>query len=126
MDGVFVGHNLERIMLLVGLLLLFFDRDQGLRKEGLVGEVVVIGGKEGGRHILLFLELERYPFGGDAHLLALHSDGLDGVAETNNLLLHFLRLAALLADDGLEERFFGVELHVWQFADIQQRQLFFH
>ena len=91
-----------------------------------MGKVVGVGGKEGGRQVLLFLELERYPLGGDAHFLALHSDGLDGVAETHYLLLHFLRLGALLAYDCLEERLLGVELHVWQFADVQQRKFFFH
>lgn len=105
MDGVFAGQDLKGIVILGGFLLLFFYRDQGLGKERLVGEVVVVGGKEGGRQVLLFLELEGYSFGGDAHFLALHSDGLDGVAETDYLLLHFLRLAALPADNCLEKGF---------------------
>ena len=104
----------------------FFDGNQSLSVERIMRKKVIFCLVGWYLILLFFLQFQRHSFRRYSYFFALNSDGFDGVAETDNLFFHFLRLCWFFGYYSFDEGFSGVELNIGQFTDIQKGQFFFH
>ena len=130
-NSVLVWKELKGQFILRYFVFVLLNRDQSIREERILRDIILrrLKGLLRRWRLYFFLELQRDSLGRYPYFLTLNPNGLDGIAETNDLLLHFLWLWRLFADNGFKEGFLGVDLNIWQFADIQERYfiaVFFH
>jgi len=104
-----------------------FDGHERMGIKRFVGQVIIDRDESVYLSLLFaFPKLHGNSFRGDSHFFALNTNDLDSIAQAGDVFLHVEDISAFPADDRLEEGSFGVQLHIRQLADVQQRQFLLH